>query len=190
MNILHASYQWAKRSKGSVTSVHGMEERLDKGGVAGNLVEEVKAFKAVAGKESQGCVFQRQEEEEGNVQRSHPILPYRYQQSKQSKWNTKDKHSPSQAPPEVAQQVPAKVCEQEYDVDGNIYHHDRAVACRGKAGDLPDCEALDESDWGISNVLYHVSSTRTLDQQQVLLLPWTGFSSRIYRRSNSTSVPP
>jgi len=24
------------------------------------------------------------------------------------------------------------------------------VACRGKSGDLLDCKALDESDWGIS----------------------------------------
>lgn len=67
-----------KRPRGAETSVHGMEERLDYSGVAGNLVEEVEAFEAVSGKESQRCVFQRQEEEEGNVQCSHPIFPRLY----------------------------------------------------------------------------------------------------------------
>jgi hypothetical protein len=52
-----------------------MEERLKYGGVASNLVEKVEALEAVSGKLSQRSVFQRQGEEQGNVQCSQPVLP-------------------------------------------------------------------------------------------------------------------
>lgn len=90
MNILKTLCQWGESVlRGVRTSGHGMKERLKYSGIAGNLVEEVEAFEAVSGEESQGCVFQRQEEEEGNVQCSHPIFPYLYVSDRAA--NLKDK---------------------------------------------------------------------------------------------------